>query len=193
MPPLSPRFEQAVQYAAILHAGQVRKRTTIPYLSHVLQVAGLVLEHGGDEDEAIAGLLHDVVEDCGGRPRQADVLARFGERVARIVEECTDALEVPKPPWRERKEKYLAHLATASQSACLVSACDKLHNLRSIVSDLAVEPASRRDTVWQRFNGGRDSTIWYYHAVIEALLAKPIPKRLKHDLEMVLADFKELA
>jgi GTP pyrophosphokinase len=193
MPPLSPRFEQAVQYAAILHAGQVRKRTTIPYLSHILQVAGLVLEHGGDEDEAIAGLLHDVVEDCGGRPRQSDVLARFGERVARIVEECTDALEVPKPPWRERKEKYLAHLATASQSACLVSACDKLHNLRSIVSDLAVEPASRRDTVWQRFNGGRDNTIWYYHAVIEAVLAKPIPKRLKHDLEMVLADFKELA
>lgn len=193
MPPLSPRFEQAVQYAVILHAGQVRKGTLTPYISHILQVAGLVLEHGGDEDEAISGLLHDVVEDCGGRSRQTDVQARFGVRVASIVEECTDAIEVPKPPWRERKEKYLAHLATASQSACLVSACDKLHNLRSIVSDLAIMPASRRDSVWQRFNGGRDNTIWYYHAVIEALLAKPIPKRLKHDLKMVLANFQELA
>jgi len=127
-------------------------------------VASIALEYGANEDEAIAALLHDAVEDAGGRARLEDIRRRFGDTVAAIVDECTDADTIPKPPWLERKVKYVAHIRQASKSAQLVSAADKLHNARSILKDYRVEGGR----LWTRFNGGREGTLWYYRALVEA-------------------------
>ncbi len=135
MTQLGGRFRQALAYSDELHQAQRRKGSGAPYIAHLLGVAAIVLEHGGTEDEAIAALLHDAVEDQGGPPTLAAIQQRFGRRVAAIVAGCTDADTVPKPPWQERKEAYLAHLATADAGVCLVSAADKLYNLRTIVAD----------------------------------------------------------
>lgn len=186
---LSTRFEQAMTYAAMIHSGQVRKGTTIPYLSHLLAVAGLVLENGGDEDEAIAALLHDAVEDGGGQPRLADLRMRFGERVAGIVEGCTDADTIPKPPWRARKESYIAHLQDVSASARLVSCCDKLHNCRSIVFDLHESP----DTVWEKFQGKRDGTLWYYASLLKEYRRLDVSRPLVDELERTIQTMQLLA
>ena len=166
-PKLGPRFEDALVYATQKHSGQMRKSSDVPYVAHVLSVAALVLEAGGDEDQAIAALLHDVVEDCGGAPVLVEIRERFGERVARIVDGCTDTDEDPKPPWRERKEHYLRHLQEGGEDVRLVSVADKLHNVRSIVSDY------RRlgEKVWERFTGRREGTLWYYRALLEIYLA----------------------
>ncbi|MGA8274398.1 MAG: HD domain-containing protein, partial [Candidatus Sulfotelmatobacter sp.] len=148
---LGPRFRQAFLFAAAKHAGQTRKASTTPYIAHLMGVASLVLEFGGDEDIAIGALLHDVVEDCGGQPMLKEVRRRFGNRVAKIVDGCTDSYGEPKLPWRERKEKYIRHLKKADADTRLVSAADKLNNVRSILSD-------HRDvgeSIWERFNGGR--------------------------------------
>lgn len=162
---LTPLFTDALAFAAGLHLAQKRKGTEIPYMGHVLTVAGLVIDYGGTEDEAIAALLHDAVEDQGGKPVLERIRQRFGDSVAGIVEHCTDADVLPKPPWRERKEAYVAHLGSADPSARLVSAADKLHNARAILEDY------RRigNDLWPRFNGGREGTLWYYRAVISAL------------------------
>src|SRR5260221_5378009 len=160
---LSPRFEQALVYSAILHAGQARKKSSIPYLSHVLSVAALALENGANEDEAIAALLHDAVEDAGGMPRLEDIGCRFGSEVAEIVLGCTDTDQTPKPPWKERKERYIAHLAHGSDSVKLVSCADKLHKRRSIGTDLR----ELGDAVWSRFTGGKEGKLWDYQALIE--------------------------
>jgi (p)ppGpp synthase/HD superfamily hydrolase len=149
-------------FAADLHSAQTRKGSGAPYLSHLLAVAAIVMEHGGDEDEVIAALLHDAIEDQGGDVARQEVRRQFGERVTQIVDECTDTDVQPKPPWRQRKEDYLAHLPHASASARLVSAADKLHNSRSIVSDYR----QLGDEVWQRFKGGRDGTLWYYRELV---------------------------
>ena len=122
MPMLGERFDQALLYAGRLHARQVRKGTRIPYVAHLLAVTSIVLENGGDEDEAIAALLHDAVEDQGGASVRREIEARFGPRVAAIVEGCSDSQVVPKPPWRARKEAYIAHVQQASASVRLVSA-----------------------------------------------------------------------
>ena len=134
-----PQLHAALDYAADAHQTQARKGSTIPYLSHLLGVSSLVIEYGGDEDQAIAGLLHDAIEDCGAK-HEAIISDRFGPRVARIVRACTDADSFPKPPWRARKEAYLRHLETADRDALLVSCCDKLHNARTIVTDLRGGP-----------------------------------------------------
>jgi (p)ppGpp synthase/HD superfamily hydrolase len=186
---LSIRFEQAVAYALIVHSGQLRKSTSIPYVSHLLAVAGLVLEHGGDEDEAIAALLHDAVEDAGGQPRLLDIRQRFGERVADIVLGCTDTDVTPKPPWRARKEAYIAHLKQASPSARLVSCCDKLHNCRTIVSDLYIHG----DEVWKKFTGGRDGTLWYYGALLDDYRRLKVPRHLVDELERTVHAMQTLA
>ena len=159
---LTERFEEALGYAAHLHALQKRKGTSIPYVAHLLSVTSLVLENGGDEDQAIAALLHDAVEDQGGLPTLQEIRRLFGERVARIVDGCTDAYVHPKPPWRKRKEDYLAHLRHAEADVRLVSLADKLHNARSILRDL------RRDgpQSLSRFNGGRSGTLWYYRSLV---------------------------
>ncbi|REK19155.1 MAG: HD domain-containing protein [Planctomycetota bacterium] len=161
---LGERFDEALVYASRLHADQTRKGSGAPYISHLLGVASIVIEHGGSEDEAIGALLHDAVEDQGGQPTLEAIRKRFGPAVAEIVDGCSDSDTTPKPPWRERKEQYLAHLPGASRSVQLVSAADKLYNCRSIVDDyLRVG-----DDVWQRFKGGRDGTLWYYRAIVEA-------------------------
>lgn len=158
-----PRLHAALDYAAEAHQAQSRKGTDTPYLSHLLGVASLVLEHGGDEDQAIAGLLHDLLEDTG--PEHAQVIReQFGDRVLAIVEACTHGTPDAtgnKAPWRERKEAYLDHLEAAQQGAVLVSACDKLHNARAIAMDLA----SGAD-VFARFTGGVDGTVWYYQSLV---------------------------
>ena len=160
---LTDRYRNALVVAFDLHREQSRKTSGVPYVAHVVGVSSLVLEYGGDEDEAIAGLLHDAVEDQGGAPTLASIRAQFGERVADIVSGCSDSVGDPKPPWRERKERYLAHLGDASRSVQLVSCCDKLYNARTILADLRREGAA----VWQRFTGGREGTRWYYRSLAE--------------------------
>lgn len=164
---LTTRFEAALALAAWLHADQVRKGTEIPYVAHLLSVAGIALDYGADEDEAIAALLHDAVEDQGGMETLGRIRSRFGSGVAEIVLACSDTTEMPKPPWCERKKAYIAHIATASPSARLVSAADKLHNARSILADF---DALEREE-WQVFTGGRDGTLWYYRALVNAFRA----------------------
>ena len=185
---LSVRFDDALVLAAKLHRDQVRKGTGIPYVSHLLGVAAIVLEHGGNEDEAIAALLHDAVEDQGGAPTLQEIRARFGDVVAAIVDGCTDTDVVPKPAWRPRKEAYIAHMASASRSVRLVSAADKLHNARSILADY------RRfgDAVWARFSGRKEGTLWYYRALVEALRAHGETPLLE-ELERVVSEIETRA
>ncbi len=161
---LTARFEEALVYATRLHAGQMRKGTTIPYISHLLAVAGIVLENGGNEDEAIAALLHDAIEDQGGAATREEILRRFGHTVVEIVDGCTDAEVMPKPPWKPRKEAYIARMRHASASVRLVSVADKLHNTRSILADYRV----LGDVLWNRFTGGKEGTLWYYRSIVVA-------------------------
>ncbi|MFP6663656.1 MAG: HD domain-containing protein [Deltaproteobacteria bacterium] len=168
---LGERFEQALVYAARLHARQTRKAKTTPYISHLMAVASMVLECGGDEDEAISALLHDAAEDQGGQRILDEIGARFGASVAGIVAECSDSLidagAADKQPWRERKETFVERLRTASPSCRLVTACDKLHNIGDVLADHAVHG----DTVFERFTGRREGTAWYYREVAGILAA----------------------
>ena len=163
--PYGEKFEQALPYAARVHRDQVRKGTSTPYVTHLLAVASIVGENGGTEDEVVAALLHDAPEDQGGEARLGEIRARFGDGVAEIVDGCTDTYETPKPPWRERKERYLAHLGDASGSVRLVSSADKLHNARAVLSDYRLVG----EGLWTRFNGGKEGTLWYYRAVVDTL------------------------
>jgi (p)ppGpp synthase/HD superfamily hydrolase len=185
---LGPRFLRAFQFAAEKHAGQTRKASSIPYLAHLMGVASLVLEAGGDEDLAIAALLHDVVEDCGGAPMLKEVRRRFGSRVAKVVDGCTDADTFPKPPWRERKENYIRHLKKADADTRLVSAADKLNNVRSILSDYR----EVGEFVWSRFNGGREGTLWYYRTLRDEFL-RHRPNRITRQLERAVNELELLA
>lgn len=161
---LSERFTNALTYAAQLHAQQVRKGSGVPYIAHLLGVASIALEYGANEDEAIAALLHDAIEDQGGAATREEIRLRFGDHVSAIVDGCTDADTTPKPPWRQRKEAYLAHIPTATPSVLLVSAADKLYNARSLLKDYQVVGES----LWQRFQGGREGTLWYYRELVDA-------------------------
>lgn len=163
--PYGKKFEHALLYAAQLHKDQVRKETSTPYITHLLAVASIVGENGGTEGEVVAALLHDAPEDQGGEARLGEIRAQFGDGVAEIVDGCTDTFETPKPPWRERKERYLAHLANASGSVRLVSSADKLHNARTVLSDYRL----LGEDLWTRFNGKKVGTLWYYRAVVDTL------------------------
>jgi len=185
---LGPRFMRAFSFAAEKHAGQARKASTIPYIAHLMGVASLVLEFGGDEDMAIAALLHDVVEDCGGRPMLKQVQRRFGRRVAKMVAGCTDSYEYPKAPWRERKEAYLCHLKSADTRTRLVSAADKLNNVRSILCDYR----EVGENIWSRFNGGRAGTLWYYRALLEEF-QKGEPGRWIREFELAVRELEDIA
>ena len=185
---LGPRFLRAFVFAAEKHKGQTRKASSIPYIAHLMGVASLVLEAGGNEDLAIAALLHDVVEDCGGAPMLKEVRRRFGTRVAKVVDGCTDADTYPKPPWRERKEKYMARLRNEDKDTRLVSAADKLNNVRSIVSDYRAVGES----VWSRFNGGREGTLWYYRTLREEFL-RDQENRVTRDLALAVSELESLA
>ncbi len=185
---LGPRFRRAFLFAADKHSGQTRKASSVPYIAHLMGVSSLVLEFGGDEDMAIAALLHDVVEDCGGVAMLKEVRRRFGPRVAKIVDGCTDSDTDPKPPWRERKESYLRHLKKANGETRLVSAADKLNNVRSILSDYR----EVGESIWARFNGGREGTLWYYRNLLEEFLRHK-PNRLIRDLELAVRELEASA
>ena len=161
---LDTRFQQALDYALQLHQQQERKVSGIPYFAHLMAVSALTLEYGGDEDAAIAALLHDGPEDQGGLETLRQIRQRFGDAVADAVEACSDTFDTPKPAWRPRKEAYIAHLATASERARLVSAADKLHNARSMLQDYR----QVGEALWDRFNAGRDEVMWYNRALVEA-------------------------
>ncbi|MHB1045287.1 MAG: HD domain-containing protein [Thermoanaerobaculia bacterium] len=161
---LSTKFDDALAFALDLHREQSRKGTGVPYVSHLLSVAALVLEHGGTEDQAIAALLHDAVEDQGGRPTAERIRERFGDVVAEIVDGCTDTDVSPKPPWRLRKEAYVARVRNEPAHVRLVSAADKLHNARTMVTDLRIHGPA----LWERFNAGRDETLWYLESLVAA-------------------------
>ena len=185
---LGPRFLRAFVFAAEKHAGQTRKASSTPYIAHLMGVASLVLEFGGDEDRAIAALLHDVVEDCGGAPMLKEVRRKFGSRVAKIVDGCTDSDTEPKPPWRPRKEAYIRHLRSADAETRLVSAADKLNNVRSILSDYR----EVGESIWDRFNGGREGTLWYYRALLKEFL-RGKPSRLIRELELAVRELEASA
>src|SRR5438128_1913298 len=161
---LSPQFEKALLYATRIHGGQLRKKTKIPYIAHILGVTDIALEYGANETEAIAALLHDAVEDCGGTKRLRDIERKFGKAVAKIVDGCTDTDQIPKPPWLERKKAYVAHVRHASVPTKLVSAADKLHNIRAILMNYREEG----EKLWTRFNGGKQGALWYYRALVSA-------------------------
>lgn len=156
------RFEEALVHASRLHKEQTRKGSETPYINHLLAVAAIVGENDGTEDEVIAALLHDAIEDT---PETKGALAeRFGDEVAEIVDGCSDTDIIPKPPWRERKEIYVAHVKSAPPSVRFVSSADKLHNARAILADYRAVG----EELWSRFRGGRDGTLWYYRALVEA-------------------------
>ena len=189
---LTPRYAHAVEYASVIHATQTRKGTNIAYVSHLLGVSSLVLEAGGNEDEAIAGLLHDAVEDCGGLPRLADVRARFGDRVADIVLACSDSTdEVRKrvTGYWERKRRYLDHLeATEDDRAVLVSIADKVHNARSVVTDLHQQGTA----VLEKFNGTPSEIVEYYTECLRIARMRGIPGAVVDPLETAVAEIERL-
>ena len=167
-PFLTDRFDDALAYASRLHRSQIRKGSEIPYVSHLLAVAAIALENGADEDQAIAALLHDAVEDQGGLVQLEAVRARFGEDVAAMVADCTDAHEEPKPAWHLRKQAYIASLAHKPPRSLAVSLADKTHNAAAINADLRAHGAA----VWSRFTGGKGGTLWYYRALANAFREK---------------------
>jgi len=191
---LSERFDEAFAFAAQLHREQLRNGTGIPYLSHLMAASALVLEHGGDEDEAIAALLHDSVEDQGHRypggvpALREEIERRFGPAVRRIVDGCSDSDTHPKPPWRARKEAYIAHLAEAPSAVLRVSAADKLHNARAILSDYRAVG----EELWQRFSADREQVLWYYRSLVEVFLRAGAPPGLLGELERVVTELESL-
>src|SRR6516164_2986191 len=185
---LTDRFDRALLYATHVHGGQVRKGTSTPYLAHLLAVSATVLEYGGDEDLAIAALLHDSVEDQGGKARLEDVRNRFGERVAKIVKACSDSLADTakgerKAHWHERKEAYIAHLQMAEHDILRVSLADKVHNARSILRDLENPEVGER--IWSRFSQPRENTLWYYGSLAD-IFCKALPGELSKELKEIV-------
>ena len=179
---LSPKFDEALTYAADLHREQVRKGTSVPYVSHLLVVAGTVLENEGSETEAIAALLHDAVEDQGGLETAEEIRQRFGAPVAEIVKACSDSLTRPKSPWRETKEAYVERIRHAPEEVRRVSGADKLHNARAILRDLRTQGPE----LWERFKGGRDGTLWYYRALADAF-GETGPRSIARELDEVVS------
>lgn len=186
-PILDQRFLEALAYATKLHAQQARKGTRVPYVAHLLGVASIVLAEGGDEDMAIAALLHDAVEDQGGKPTLREIERRFGPRVAKLVDACTDADTVPKPPWKDRKTRYIEAVRHEPADARLISAADKLHNARDILADYR----QHGEEVWKRFRGGREGTLWYYRSLVETFRAAG-GNRLVDELDRVVSELETL-
>lgn len=189
-PVLTNRFVEALGYAAELHLHQRRKGKGQPYVGHLLGVAAIVIQHGGGEEEVIAALLHDAVEDQGGLPRLDEIREKFGERVARIVDGCTDSYEVSgaKREWGERKRAYIEKVAQAPADVQMVSAADKLANAREILADYRLEG----DAVFCRFQGGKQGTLWYYRALVE-VFRKAAATPLVDELDRVVTELESLA
>jgi (p)ppGpp synthase/HD superfamily hydrolase len=183
---LTERLSTALAIAVRAHDGQVRKGTSIPYLAHPMGVASLALEYGADEDQACAALLHDAIED-GGADYEAVIRQAMGDHVTALVLGCTDGVpdaEGRKPPWRERKEGYLAHLAAAPDEVLLVSGADKLHNARAILSDMQ----RVGDKVFERFTASKDQTLWYYASLAALLERRGAP--MAADLKKAVQDMQ---
>lgn len=161
---LTSRFDEACRYAHELHRSQTRKGTSVPYVSHLMGVSSIVLDDGGTEDEAIAALLHDAPEDQGGRARLEEIRARFGDAVARIVEDCTDSWTTPREPWLERKRRYIEHARTLAPASLRVSAADKVHNTYAILRDLR----NTGERAWSRFDASADDVVAYYQSLVRA-------------------------
>jgi len=197
-PLLTERFDDALGYASALHRTQLRKGSNIPYVSHLLGVASLALEFGADEDQAIAALLHDAVEDQGGAVRLGEIRDRYGETVAAIVADCTDDLDKPKgradkpeqkrAEWEDRKRAYLATLDQKRARSLLVSIADKTHNASAINADLR-EAGSE---VWDRFTGGKEGTLWYYRRLAD-IFAEQLPGPASARLQREVAEMEQLA
>jgi (p)ppGpp synthase/HD superfamily hydrolase len=187
-PKLSERFDEALKYASELHRTQTRKGGDIPYVGHLLSVASLVIEGGGTETQAIAGLLHDAVEDQGGPPTLAEIRQRFGDAVAEIVDQCSDTDVVPKPPWKKRKQDYIDHLGDASEATILVSLSDKLDNARAILRDYRVQGPE----LWKRFSvHDPQEHLWYYRSLL-AVYKNRNSTWLVAELERVLGELEDL-
>lgn len=181
-------FRRAVHWALMLHEAQVRKRSGVPFAGHLLAVASTVIDHGGSAEAAIAALLHDAIEDQGGDATALEIESKFGARVRALVEHCTDARTEPKPPWRPRKEAYLQNLSTSARESLLITAADKLHNMRSLTRELLTcGPAC-----WESFSSGREGAMWYFRSVIDALKQRTdamLPVLLVDELETAFAEF----
>src|SRR5438876_11275421 len=188
-PLLTWRFDLAFQFAHGLHHQQTRKRTSIPYIVHLMAVCALVLEAGGDEDQAIAALLHDSVEDQGGLATLETIRQLFGQRVAAAVESCSDSTvsdPIKKLPWRDRKEKYLMHLRSANTDALIVGAADKLHNARAVLADYR----QIGEELWSRFSVPKAEQLWYYSALVDAFKQTTAPNVLVSELERVVKELR---
>jgi (p)ppGpp synthase/HD superfamily hydrolase len=184
---LSEKFVQAVDYANEVHKGHMRKGTQIPYISHLMAVASLVMESGGSEDEIIAALLHDAVEDGGGKPVLDKIKDRFGQNIASIVDDCTETYEDPKPPWKGRKESYISHIKEGSPSVKLVSCADKLHNVRCILSDYR----QVGEVLWDRFSVSKEETLWFYQSMADVLCASGKGLKAYADLGNAVKDLEK--
>jgi (p)ppGpp synthase/HD superfamily hydrolase len=182
------RVIAATELAFELHGDQRRKQGDVPYVGHLLGVASIVIDDGGDEDQVIAALLHDAAEDQGGRRTLTEIRRRFGPRVAGIVDACTDTYDSPKPPWRARKEAWLARLESVPDDALRVIVADKLHNARSFVRALRADGVASLD----EFRGGRDGTLWYHRRVAE-VLARRTPGALTDELSRTVSEMERLA
>jgi (p)ppGpp synthase/HD superfamily hydrolase len=186
---LTERFEKALVYATQTHRGQRRKGEDTPYIGHLLAVTALVLEDGGNEDQAIAALLHDAVEDQGGLEQLAEIRNKFGEQVAEIVDGLSDAYGYPKPPWRQRKQRYLEHLRHEQRPAVLrVSLADKLHNARDTRRDLRQHGTQS----WKRFKGGQQGSLWYYRSLVE-IFKQRFDSPMVSEFEEVVKDLHSLS
>ncbi|MBD3398551.1 HD domain-containing protein [Candidatus Micrarchaeota archaeon] len=185
---LSSKFQEAITYAIELHAQQTRKGTDVPYIAHLMSVCALVLENGGAEEEAIAALLHDAIEDHADKNSHQYILSNFGDRVLHIVEGCTEKQRIPKPPWKERKVAYIEQITNASKSVLLVAMADKLHNARCILIDY--EEVGEK--IWDRFNGGKDGSLWYYRTLADNFLkAEEGPKLLAIEFDKVIKELEQ--
>src|ERR1700736_3505442 len=187
-PRLSSKFDRALLYAAKLHRGKLRKKTKIPDIAHLLGVTAIALEYGANQTEAIAALLHDAVEDAGGRKRLNDLRRKFGNAVAKIVDGCSDSYADPNPSWLDRKKEYVAHVRRASISTKLVSASDKLQNVRSLLRNYR----EGGEQLWRRYDGGKKGALWYYRALVKAFTGKRI-RPLVQELDRVVSELEFLA
>lgn len=178
---LSPKFEKALSFATQLHATQYRKGSKAPFITHLLSVCAIILEDGGTEDEAIAGLLHDAVEDQGGLKTLEAIKNTFGERIAQIVLECSETHLSPKPPWKERKVQSLAKMKQISDSAIRVVLADKVHNSQSLIR----EHQKYGTIIWNNFKAGREGTVWYFNQVC-AVLNERTNSELIHELKLAV-------
>ena len=185
---LSDRFLKALSMAFTLHQNQLRKASETPYFAHLMTVAALVLENGGSEDQAIAALLHDAVEDAGGLETLDKIREEFGATIADLVDACTDSYTQPKPEWEPRKIDYLEKLKSASDEVILISLADKIHNARSILRDLHLSG----DSTWEKFKGKKSGTLWYYQALAKIFDDAPYPA-LKNEFRNLVDEIHTLA